>query len=479
MSKKDSVRDGLGESLDPLDPEGGLRSQLNARRAQAQRDQLCTRNDLLPNLKIEAVPIDRLGLYSRRLRKSDVAHIHEIADSIARLGFNVPLIIGKGNVVIDGESRLEAARLLALTSVPCIRIDHLSHKEQRLLRLAANRLGEKGSWDVEELQAEFKELIIDDAPIELSGFGLDEIAELVIEEDDQNEEVRDFSPALRSLAVSRSGDLFRLGLHRVICGDATDATIVARLMQAEVARLVLTDEPFNVATSGDLTDEEHREFEVPEMCAAQFLQFNRNWIGTLLPYVVDGGIFGTFIDWRGLPIVHAAAVGHGLSPLDLIVWAKTNSDIGGLYPSQHELLPLFKKGRCSHVNNVASQKRGQRRSNVWTYRGVSSRGSDTRRGVRDHPTAKPTLMLRDALIDLSHRNEITLDPFGGSGSTLIACEKSGRICRCIELDPLHVDVIIRRYELITRQKATLEQTGETFEELEQRRATKDDIPSTR
>jgi DNA modification methylase len=477
MKKKGPVRDGLRESLDP---KGGLRRQLNARQAAGQRGKSYTRNDLLPNLKIEAVPIDRLGSYSRRLRKSDVAHIQEIADSIARLGFNIPLIIGKGNVVIDGESRLEAARLLALTSVPCIRIDHLSHKEQRLLRLAANRLGEKGSWDVKELQAEFKELIIDDAPIELSGFGSDEIAQLVIEAHHQNEEVGDLSPAPESLAVSRSGDLFRLGLHRVICGDATDATIVTCLMQAEVARLVLADERFNIATSGHLTGGEHREFEVRDKVgAAQFLQFNRNWIATLLPYVVDGGIFGTFINWRGLPIVHAAAVGHGLSPLDLIVWAKANSDSGGLYPSQHELLPLFKKGRSSHVNNVAFQKRGQRRSNVWTYQGVSSRGSDARRGLRDHPTVKPTLMLQDALVDLSHRDEIILDPFGGSGSTLIACEKSGRICRCLELDPLYVDVIIRRYELITRQKAILEQTGETFEELEQRRATKDDIPSNR
>jgi hypothetical protein len=202
MKKKDPVRGGLGESLEP---KGGLRRELNAPRAAGQRGKSYTRNDLLPNLKIEAVPIDRLGSYSRRLRKSDVAHIQEIADSIARLGFNIPLIIGKGNVVIDGESRLEAARLLALTSAPCIRIDHLSHKEQRLLRLAANRLGEKGSWDVKELQAEFKELIIDDAPIELSGFGSDEIAQLVIEEHDQNEKVGDLpcSSELGSVSVRR------------------------------------------------------------------------------------------------------------------------------------------------------------------------------------------------------------------------------------------------------------------------------------
>jgi DNA modification methylase len=360
--------------------------------------------------------------------------------------------------------------------VPCIRTNHLSDEEQRLLRLVVNRLGERGSWDVEQLQAEFKELIIADAPIELSGFGSDEIAEFVIELDDENKEVGDLSPAPGSAAVSRSGDLFRLGAHRVICGDATDATIVGQLMQAEVARLILTDEPFNVAIVGHVTGDDHRGFKASdEMRDDQFLEFNRNWIGTLLPYVIDGGILGTFIDWRGLPIFHTAAVGHGLLPLDLIVWAKTNSDMGSLYLSQHELLPLFKRGRSSHVNDVVLQKRGRRRSNVWSYPGASSRGSGARHGLQDHPTVKPAAMLQDALTDLSRRGEIILDPFGGSGSILIACEKTRRICRCVELDPVYVDVMIRRYELITRQKATLEQTGETFEELGQRRAMKDAI----
>jgi DNA modification methylase len=467
--EKDLIRDSLREGLKT---KGRLRRESTRRQAAVQHAKRHTRNDLLPNLKIEAVSIDSLSSYSRRLRKSETAHIQEIANSIENLGFSIPLLIGKGNVVIDGETRLEAARLLALASVPCIRIDHLSDDEQRLLRLAANRLGEKGSWDIEELQAEFKELIIADAPIELSGFGSDEIDQLVIGEYDENIEVGDLSPARGSLAVSRLGDLFRLGPHCLICGDATDPAIVSRLMQTQVARLVLTDEPFNVTISGHVTGGDHREFVMAsgEMSNDQFLEFNRNWVGALLPYLVDGGVFGTFIDWRGLPIVHAAAVGLGLSPLNLVVWAKTNSGMGSLYRSQHELLPLFKKGGASHVNNIALGKRGRHRSNVWTYPGASSRGSDARRGLQDHPTVKPTAMLQDALVDLSHREEIILDPFGGSGSTLIACEKTHRICRSIELDPLYVDVIIRRYQLATGRKALLDQTEETFDELLERRS---------
>jgi DNA modification methylase len=158
-------------------------------------------------------------------------------------------------------------------------------------------------------------------------------------------------------------------------------------------------------------------------------------MASVLPYLCDGGILGTYIDWRGLPTVHSAATKLGLVPLNLIVWAKTNAGMGSLYRSQHELLPLFKKGLAPHVNNVELGKRGRWRSNVWTYPGASSLGSDARRGLKDHPTVKPTAMLEDALLDLSNRGDLVIDPFLGSGSTLIAAEKTGRVCRSVELDP--------------------------------------------
>jgi hypothetical protein len=193
---------------------------------------------------------------------------------------------------------------------------------------------------------------------------------------------------------------------------------------------VFTDEPFNVAIGGDVTGGDHREFVMAsgEMTDAQFLEFNQKWMDAVLPYLVDGGILGTFIDWRGLPIAHAAATALGLTPLSLVVWAKTNAGMGSLYRSQHELLPLFKKGTASHVNNISLGKRGRHRTNLWTYPGASSLGSDARQGLQDHPTVKPTAMLQDALIDLTNRGEIILDPFLGSGSTLIAAENTGRVC---------------------------------------------------
>jgi len=407
----------------------------------------------------------------RKLRKNDPAHVREIANSINTLGFNVPLLISKDNVVVDGDSRLEAAKLLGLSSVPCIRVDHLNETEQRLLRLAVNRLAEKGIWDIGELEAEFKELIIADAPIEISGFGSDEIDQLVIGTSEDGCEVGDLVPSPHAAAIARVGDLFLLGPHRLICGDATDPAVIRRLMHTDIARIVLTDEPFNVAIGGHVTGGEHREFVMAsgEMTDTQFLDFNQKWMDAVLPYLVEGGILGTFIDWRGLPIAHAAAMALGLTPLNLVVWAKTNAGMGSLYRSQHELLPLFKKGIASHVNNVSLGKRGRHRTNLWIYPGASSVGSDARKGLQDHPTVKPTAMLQDALIDLTNRGEIVLDPFLGSGSTLLGAENIGRACRGVELDPLHVDVIIRRYETATGNSVTLADTNEPFEEVASRR----------
>jgi DNA modification methylase len=206
-----------------------------------------------------------------------------------------------------------------------------------------------------------------------------------------------------------------------------------------------------------------------EMSDAEFLAFNGAWVASVLPYLCEGGILGTFIDWRGLPTVHLAAGNLGLIPLNLIVWVKTNAGMGSLYRSQHELLPLFKKGTALHVNNVELGKRGRWRSNVWTYPGASSLGSDARRGLKDHPTVKPTAMLEDALLDLSNRGDIVIDPFLGSGSTLIAADKTGRACRGVELDPLYVDVVVHRYEATTGNPAVLIETAETFEALAARR----------
>jgi DNA modification methylase len=430
------------------------------------------RNDLLAHLELTYLPLDRLQHAAKKTRKLDPAHVREIAAAIAELGFCDPILIGKDNVVLDGEARLEAARLHGIDRVPCIQVAHLNEKEQRVLRLAVNRLAEKGDWDLDQLKIEFEELIIEDAPIEVSGFTLDEIDQIIINSEAEAVEQGPLEPHENAVAIARAGDTFELGPHRVACGDATDPAVLRLLMGGDcAARLILTDEPYNVPVVGHVTGGPHREFAMAsgEMTVEQYLAFNLTWIEAAAGYLCDGGVFGTFIDWRGQPTVHAAATKLGLAPLNLIVWAKTNAGMGSLYRSRHELLPLFKRGNAPHVNNVELGTRGRWRSNVWTYPGASSLGSDARRGLQDHPTVKPTAMLEDAILDLTNRGEIVIDPFLGSGSCLIAAHKTGRICRGVELDPLYVDVIVRRYEAATGNQAVLIETGETFVTLAARR----------
>jgi DNA modification methylase len=460
----------------------GLKFQLRAK-SRARRDRLSAqcgsqgfgatrRNDISPVLALSDTPVTLLRPPSRGIRKCDAAHVQEVAHSIAALGFCVPVLIGHGGIVLDGWIRVEAAKALGLDRVPCVRIDHLTEVEQRLLRIAVNRLGEKGEWDIEALRLEFEELIVEEAPVEVAGFTVDEIDHVLLSEADEAIEQGPLAPEPQATAVARIGDVFALGPHRIVCGSATDLNVLSLLMSGDpVARLVLTDEPYNVPIAGNVTKGRHREFAMAsgEMTDVEFLAFNETWIAGVLRYLCDGGLFGTFIDWRGHPTVMAATSKLDLKPLNLIVWAKTNAGMGSLYRSQHELLPLFKKGCAPHVNNVELGRRGRWRSNVWTYPGASSLGSDARRGLEDHPTVKPIAMLEDALLDLTNRREIVIDPFLGSGSTLIAAEKTGRVCRGVELDPLYVDVIARRYEAATGNPAILIETGEAFRLLAARR----------
>src|SRR6185437_15704504 len=285
MGDNDVRRDSLREGLKS---KGRARRHTAGRLAEAERGGWRPRrNDILPSLRIELSPLDGLKSHARKLRKADQAHVREIANAIGLLGFNVPLLVGKDNVVVDGDSRLEAAKLLGLSSVPCIRVDHLDETEQRLLRLAVNRLGEKGSWDLTELELEFKELIIADAPIEISGFGLDEIDQIVI--GNAERDLGELTPVPGAAAIARAGDLFLLGSHRLICGDATDPIVIQRLMQTYVARIVLTDEPFNVAIGGNVSRGDRREFVMAsgEMTDEQFLKFNQDWMDAVMPHLLD------------------------------------------------------------------------------------------------------------------------------------------------------------------------------------------------
>jgi len=423
-------------------------------------DARLARNDIMPSLRLEEIAIKDISSEGRKTRKLDPAHIQETMTSIQTLGFCAPILIGKESEMIDGAVRVEACRRLGFERIPCIRLEHLSKGEQRVLRLAINRLSETGEWNLTELKLEFAELIVLDEPLEIAGFSLDEIDHVILDDDVTPPEAAALEPEAGAEPQAKFGDIYLLGPHRLICGDATDPAMIKALMgdstQGSV-RVVLTDEPYNVPIAGHVTHGEHREFAMAsgEMTDEEFQSFNQKWMAACLPYVMDGGLLATFIDWRGIAHAHAAATDIGLKQLNLIVWSKTNGGMGSLYRSQHELLPIYKKGTAPHINNVNLGKRGRYRTNVWTYPGASSLGSDARKGLNFHPTVKPTAMLEDALLDITNRGDIVIDPFLGSGSTLIAAHRTGRICYGVELDPRYVDLIVHRYEKLTGEKAQL------------------------
>jgi DNA modification methylase len=452
------------EILDASEPlVGALRGKSRQRRLNLDRPNPVdgrARNDLTPRLTaVERAP-DALTAPSRAVRKCDAAQVQRVAAAIRAHGFCDPVLIDAQNRILDGVIRVEAAKLLGLKAISCIVADHLSPSEQRTLRLSLNRLQERGSWDLEELKREFEELALEDGALEITGFTDCEIDQVLLDEEPDSIEPGPLTPS-SAAAVACLGDVFVLGRHRVICGDARDPAVLASLMASKRARLLLTDEPYNVPIGGHVTGGDHREFAMAtgEMSEAEFLAFNRSWIAAALPHLVEGAVFGTFIDWRSVHVVQSAASELELTPLNLIVWAKTNAGMGSLYRSQHELLPLFKKGVAAHTNNVGLGRGGRWRSNLWTYPGASSLGSDARKGLQHHPTVKPIALLADALLDLTERDEVVLDPFLGSGSTLIAAERTGRRCYGVELDPRYLDLIIARYEEVTDKRAVREVEG--------------------
>ena len=367
---------------------------------------------------------------------------------------------------------VEAACRAGLEKVPTIRIDYLSESQQRALAIALNRTAETGSWDLEALKLEFDELIELDEDIISTGFELAEIDALLIEEVPDQQEVEEL-PSVPQTPVSQPGDVWCCGEHRLAQGDARDPSVYERLfVDTATARLVLTDPPFNVPVRGHCTTQSrHREFAMAhgELSRDEFAAFNYEWMRPALGYLGDGGLLASFIDWRSVELILAAGRELDLELLNLIVWNKSNAGQGSLWRSQHELLPVFKKGMGRHTNNIELGRWGRYRSNVWSYAGATTLGSDAREGLLVHPTVKPREMLEDALLDVTDRGDVVLDCFLGSGSTLLAAETTGRICMAVELDSGYCDVAIERWQTATGCDAILNETGETFAEVSSRR----------
>lgn len=431
----------------------------------------------MSNLHIEQVAVSDLRPNPRNARVHSSKQLHQIKASIEEFGFNNPVLIDKDNLIIAGHGRVEAARLLGLETVPVLRIEHLTDEQKRMFALADNKIALNASWDMEMLRQDVVELSALDLNLDLEITGF-ETAEIDLLIDGPTQAVKadraDIVPKVEALAVSRLGDLWLLGDHRLLCGDACDAAAYAELMDGEQARVVFTDPPYNVPIDGHvggLGSVKHREFKMAsgEMTSAEFTAFLNGIFRNMTDISVDGAIHFVCMDWRHMAEVMAAATGVYSALKNLCVWNKNNGGMGSFYRSKHELVFVYKVGSGSHINTVELGKSGRYRTNVWDYAGVNTWRAGRDADLEMHPTVKPTALVIDAIKDCSRRGDIVLDPCVGSGTTLIAAHKARRRARAIELDPLYVDVVIRRWQTFTGQAATMAITGETFAQAQDRR----------
>ena len=347
----------------------------------------------------------------------------------------------------------------------------MSEAQKRAYVLADNKLAENAGWDRELLAIELGTLAGADHDFDLGviGFDASEI-DLIIEEaaaSDTNVPEDEVLPELDETAVTRPGDLWQLGPHRLLCGDVRDAAAMASLMRDDRARLVFTDPPYNVRIDGHVCGSgkvRHREFAMAsgEMDAATFTGFLADAFDRMAAASVDGSIHFICMDWRHMGEILQAGRAVYSELKNLIVWAKDNGGMGTFYRSRHELVFAFKHGTAPHLNTFGLGEGGRYRTNVWEYRGISSGGTQRLEELALHPTVKPVAMIADALRDCSRRGDVVLDGFGGSGSTLIAAERTGRRARLVEIDPVYVDRSIRRWQAISKDDAVLVSTGDTF-----------------
>jgi DNA modification methylase len=430
-----------------------------------------------PASKLDVVyrPVTALKPDPRNPRRHSRRQIRQIANSIEAFGFGMPITIDGRHQIVAGHGRLAACQLLGWVEVPTICLAHLSPDQVRALQIADNRLTDSSSWDEQLLNQTLLELSQADLDfsIEATGFDMGEIDWRIagISEPAEEDDPADQVPALQATAVSSVGDIWVLGSHRVVCGDALKPETMAMLLEGEKARLLFTDPPYNVRIHGHVSGlgaHQHREFAMGsgEMSAAQFSEFLLAALGQATSHLIDGGIAFVCMDWRHVADVVATVGKLGAELKNICVWAKHNAGMGSLYRSGHELVVVSKHGSAPHVNNVQLGRHGRSRTNVWRYPGANSPGA--RHGKEGdllalHPTPKPVALVADAILDCSNRGDVVLDNFLGSGTTVIAAERTGRRCFGVELDPLYVDAAIRRFQTLTKQPAVHAVTGQTFD----------------
>jgi DNA modification methylase len=427
------------------------------------------RNDLLPDVHIGIRAVEELKPAARRTRKPNTPQLERMIQSIRRFGF-VGAIFIRDDRIVDGHIRHAAAIKLQMEEIPCIDVAHLSASECNLLAITINRLSELGEWDLDALRIEFQEAIELNFDLDITGFSTQEQDIILLDDQAPDEAAEEVVPELPVQPTSLVGDVWQLGDHRIICGNALDPVVYTTLLGQELVTVIIADFPYNVEIANNVSGlgkKKHGEFVMAsgEMADEQFALFLKDAIICSAAHLIERGVYFGFMDWRSIEVLIRAGGHAGLTMINFAVWNKGSGGMGTLYRSTHELIPVFCKGEAPATNNVFLGKHGRDRTNVFSYPGANKRGSSAAKVLADHPTPKPIALCADMLLDVSHRGDAVLDPFLGSGTTIIAAEQTGRIGYGIELDPKYVDVAVRRWEQLTGRPAIHAATSRTFAEL--------------
>ena len=427
----------------------------------------------LIEVQIEYRAVTELILDSRNPRQHPQRQVNQLADSIREFGFVMPVVVDERGQVIIGHGRVLAARKLKMARIPVVEIRHLSKAQLKALRIADNKLGQNAHWDerlLGESLLELKELDRD-FDLSITGFSLPEIDLAIQKLSEPVVEDIDDASSETGIQVCQLGDVWELGGHRVHCGDATSEAAFERLMTDNRADIVFVDPPYNVRIDGYASPGgkvRHREFAQGsgELSREEFIRFLTDSCTQLKNYSKSGAIHFVCMDWKHLDELLAAGREVYAELKNIVAWVKSTAGMGSLYRSQHELICVFKSGTGRHINNIELGKNGRHRTNVWEYDSASTQARKGNNVLELHPTVKPVQLVMDALLDCSNRGDIVLDSFLGSGTTLLAAERTGRVCRGIELDPPYVDTAIRRWQNLTGRDAVRVSDGKLFRDIE-------------
>lgn len=426
-------------------------------------------------LEVQYLPISSVRPDATNARSHSQRQLARLKAVVAEFGFTNPILIDENSLVIAGHARLEVAQLLGMNTVPCVRLSHLSASQKMALALADNKLGDMSEFDPERLAAQLAQLCSVDFNVELTGFETAEI-DIILETplataSAVGDPADDFDlPDRNAPAVSQLGDHWLPGNHHLYCGDALAAESFEELMGDRRATMVISDVPYNVPIQGHVSGlgkAQHREFLMAsgELSTQEFTEFLRTGMDLMVRYSTDGSLHFIFMDWRHVVEITTAAQKVYSEFKALCVWNKTNAGMGSLYRSKHELIFVYKNGTAPHCNNVQLGKHGRYRTNIWTCAGQNTFGRNRDADLAAHPTVKPVGLIAEAIRDCSKRGDIILDPFAGSGTILLAAERTGRRAAAIELDPHYVDTAVKRWQEATGAQATLSSTGQTFAEV--------------